>query len=218
MTQQKYRLDMDMMIAVHDALRRDLVQVTRIAKISDGSPGRQLHAVEGWQIFKKFLDVHTTAEDDTLWPALRAHAVDQPDQLAILDAMGAEHASLDPLLASVEAAAADPDHGYQRLGDCVDELVTAVTGHLTHEEGDGLDLMDALLTPEELLQFTHLHRTLIGDDRIRFMPWLLEEASENTATHIMGAFPEPLLNAYRAKWGPDWAAANRWEANGKPKS
>lgn len=208
------RLDMDMMYAVHDAVRRDLVQVARIAKASDDSPGKQLHAVQGWEMFKKFLVVHHTAEDDRLWPTLRAHAAGNPDQLALLDAMEAEHASLDPLLKAVDAAADDTEYGYQRLGDCVDELVTAVSGHFAHEEADGLDLMDALLTPEEFQGFTHLHRELIGDDRVRFMPWLLEDASGRTVSHIEREFPPQMLGAYRSKWGPDYVAMNRWEAGG----
>ena len=209
---------MDMMFAIHDGLRRDLVQVARIAKDRDDSPGKLLHASRGWEFFKKFLEIHHTAEDEGLWPAVRAHAAGQPDQLALVDALEAEHAGIDPLLASVDSAAADPDYGYQRLSDCVDELVTAVTAHLAHEESDGLALMDVLLTPEEMRDFAKVHRELVGDDRIWYMPWLLEEASERTVAHIQGAFPEQFLATYRAKWGPDYAALNRWEADAKSKS
>src|SRR5271169_3730283 len=54
----EYKLDMSMMFAIHDALRRELVQVTRIARVPDDNPGPLLRAALGWELFKKFLTVH----------------------------------------------------------------------------------------------------------------------------------------------------------------
>ena len=42
----EYKLDMSMMFAMHDALRRELVQVTRIARLRD-DPGPLLRAALG---------------------------------------------------------------------------------------------------------------------------------------------------------------------------
>jgi hypothetical protein len=61
-----YALDMSMMFAVHDALRRQLVQVGRIAGRRDDDPGRLLRAALGWELFKRFLLVHHQSEDDAL--------------------------------------------------------------------------------------------------------------------------------------------------------
>jgi len=74
----EYKLDMSMMFAMHDALRRELVQVARIAGQPDGNPARRLQATVGWELFKKFLLVHHQSEDDTLWPVLRARVAGQP--------------------------------------------------------------------------------------------------------------------------------------------
>ena len=63
---------------------------------------------------------------------------DRPDDLALLDAMEAEHAAIDPLLESIDAALVDREGGPERLGDLVDALHTNLTGHLTHEEADAL--------------------------------------------------------------------------------
>ena len=49
----EYKLDMSMMFAMHDALRRELVQVARIAGQPDGNPARRLQATVGWELFKK---------------------------------------------------------------------------------------------------------------------------------------------------------------------
>ena len=52
------RLDMSMMFAIHEALRRELVQVGRITRLRDDHPGQLLRAALGWELFKKFLLVH----------------------------------------------------------------------------------------------------------------------------------------------------------------
>ena len=118
----EYQLDMSMMFAMHDALRRELVQVAAHREPADDDPGQLLRAALGWELFKKFLLVHHQSEDDTLWPALRTNVAGHPDRVALADALEAEHAVIEPLLTAIDAAAADPDYGYQRFGDIVDEL------------------------------------------------------------------------------------------------
>jgi hypothetical protein len=213
-----FKLDMTMMIAMHDALRRELLQVGRIAGLRDDDPGKMLHAALGWELFKKFLLVHHQSEDDTLWPALRVRAAGQPDRVALADALEAEHAVIEPLLAAIDAAAADPAYGYQRFGDIIDELVTKLTAHLAHEESDGLPLIDASLTPGEWQHFAQVHTERLRSDAPMYMPWLLSEASPQTVDAILSKFPPPLLTAFREQWGPRYATLDIWDAVGKPAS
>jgi len=208
----EYKLDMSMMFAMHDALRRNLVQVARIASLQDDHPGKLLRAALGWQMFKKFLLVHHRSEDDALWPALRRHVAGKPDRAALVDALEAEHAAIDPLLRAIDAAAADPGYGYQRFGDIVDALVTTLTLHLTHEEADGLAVIDASLTPQEWQHFAQVHTERIGDDAPAYMPWLLNGADPRILEQILGKFPPPLLSAYREQWGPRYASLDIWPA------
>jgi hypothetical protein len=70
----------------------------------------------GWELFKTQLHIHHTAEDADLWPRMRTHLADHPDELALLAAMEDEHAHIDPLLAAVDGALAAVDGGQQRLG------------------------------------------------------------------------------------------------------
>ncbi len=168
----------------------------------------------GWELFKKFLLVHHQSEDDTLWPALRAHVAGQPDRVALVDALEAEHA-IEPLLTGIDAAAADPAYGYQRFGDIIDELAAKLSAHLAHEESDGLALIDASLTPEEWQHFAQVHTEWIRSDAPMYMPWLLNEASPQTRDAILSKFPQP-LTAFREQWGPRYAAMNVWNAAGEP--
>ena len=210
------QLDMSMMFAMHDALRRELTQVTRIAALRDDAPGPMLRAALGWELFKKFLLVHHQTEDDVLWPALRIQVAGHPGRLALADALEAEHAVIEPLLTAIDAAAADPDYGYQRFGDITDELATKLAAHLTHEENDGLALIDVSLTSEQWQHFAQVHGGRLTGDASRYMPWLLNGASPQTQDQVMGKFPPPLLAAYREQWAPAYAALTIWPAVGEP--
>ena len=208
----EYQLDMSMMFAMHDALRRELVQVARIASRTDDHPGQLLRAALGWELFKKFLLVHHQSEDDTLWPTLRTNVAGQRDRVALADALEAEHAVIEPLLTAIDAAAADPDYGYQRFGDIVDELATKLSAHLSHEETDGLPLIDTALTAQEWQRFAQVHAERVGGDAPMYMPWLLNGASPQTLDAILGKFPPPLLATFREEWGPRYAALDIWNA------
>ena len=211
-----YKLDMSMMFAMHDALRRELAQVGRIASGRDDNPGTLLRAALGWELFKKFLTVHHQTEDDVLWPPLRASVAGRPGRTALVDALEAEHGVIDPLLAAIDAAAADPDYGYQRFGDIVDELSAKLNAHLAHEETDGLPLIDASLTPAQWQHFAQVHGERNLPDASRFMPWLLAGARPEVLDAILGKFPPPLLTAYREQWAPAYAAQTIWPAAREP--
>ena len=156
-----YKLDMSTMLAIHLALRRDLERLGRIAARPDDNPARLLQAAAGWEQFKTFLVAHHTAEDQALWPALREAVAANPDQVALADALEEEHSVIEPLLAAIDAAAADPDDGHQRFGDIIDELISKLSGHLTHEETEGLALIDASLTPEQWQHFAAVNADLV---------------------------------------------------------
>jgi hypothetical protein len=214
----EYKLDMSMMFAMHDALRRELVQVARTARLRDDHPGRLLHAALGWELFKKFLTVHHQSEDDALWPPLRAAVAAHPDQVALADELEAEHAVIDPLLAAIDAAVADPDYGYQQFGGVIDELVGKLTAHLAHEETDGLPLIDASLSPQEWQHYSEVHTERMRGDAPVAMPWLLDGASPQTREAVLRHLPPSLLAAFREQWEPKYATLNLWNTAGKPAS
>jgi hypothetical protein len=206
------RLDLSTMFTIHAALRRDLEQVARIAGRPDRTDATRLRAALGWQQFKKFLIVHHQTEDDALWPALRATVADHPDQLALVDALEQEHAVIDPLLEAIDVAAADPGDGYRSLADIIDELVAKLGGHLTHEESDGLDLIDAALSVDDWQRFGRVHGQRLIDDASTYMPWLLNDAAPQAVAAFLANVPPPLAAAYRDRWAADYAARELWDA------
>ncbi len=207
---------MTYMYVFHDALRRDLERIARFTARGSDDPAWMLRSAAGWEMFKKYLRIHHQAEDDAVWPVMYRVLADRPDDLAVLDAMEAEHAAIDPLLDAVDAALADRVDGPERIGGLVDSLHTNLTGHLKHEETEALALIDATLTEAQWQHFGEIQRDAIGDDTRRYLPWLLDDMSAERVAYILEVIPEPLRNAYHDQWQPAYADLDPWGTAGRP--
>jgi iron-sulfur cluster repair protein YtfE (RIC family) len=209
------RLDMTAMHAMHRALRRELEYLAKIAARADDDPRQILVNAAGWEMFKKALHVHHGAEDEALWPPMRQALADRPDDLALLDAMEAEHAAIDPLIETIDAALTDREAGPERLAATIDELVSALTAHLKHEEDQTLPLVDATVTLQQWQHFGQVHGARTGPDAPRLTPWILDGADEQTTATILGFLPDPVRAAYRDQWQPAYAALDRWNTGAR---
>lgn len=205
-----FKKDITYMYAFHAALRRELVRIARVTARPDDDPKHILRTAAGWGMFKSYLHVHHSTEDDMLWPPMRKALADDSDGLALIHALEAEHDAIDPLLAAIDAALVDRDSGPQRLGGLTDALTTALRGHLDHEESEGLALIDATITAEQWLAFGVEGGKRIGEDAPRFLPWVLEGATPDTAATVLGPLPPPLQQAYRDMWQPAYAKLALW--------
>lgn len=204
------KLDMSTMYAFHDALRRDLRSIADVTARPDDDPRRVLAAAVGWELFKKALHVHHGAEDDALWPAMRAGLAGRPADLALLDAMEAEHAAVDPAMDAIDAALADRETGPERLGELTDALATALLAHLKHEEDEALALIDATLTQAEWQAFGQASGKLLGADAPRVIPWMLDGASDEAVAAMLSPLPAPVRAAYENEWVPAYKAIDLW--------
>jgi hypothetical protein len=212
----EYRLDMTTMFTIHDAFRRNLVEIARVAADADRDGSPRLQAQLGWELFKKFLVVHHQTEDDLVWPVLRTHLKDNPDRVAVVDELEAEHSAIEPWFTAIDAALGYQDENGSPLADFVTELATRVTAHLAHEESDGLALIDEFLTPEEWQAFAREHGARLINDASTYVPWLLDGAGPAAVENFLSTIPPPLAAAYRDQWAPDYAALDLWEAPPEP--
>jgi len=115
--------NMIMMYVIHDALRRDLEQLTRAAENGAAfDPARRQAFHAGWELFKAQLHHHHTGEDIALWPRVRTHLEGRPDDLALLDVMEAEHVRIGPTIEDIDAAVADNGSGPARLAEATAEF------------------------------------------------------------------------------------------------
>ena len=206
--------DSTIMLAMHDAFRRDLAHLGHAANVGTADledPDRRAAVMAGWEIFKTQLHHHHTAEDADLWPRMRTHLADRPDDLALLDAMEAEHQRILPLLAAVDSALADRDHGHERLGDAVDALAAELPTHLAHEERDALPLADRALTAKDWRGFVAEQRRKNGmRGAAQMYPWMLDSTSADEVHAVLHTLPPPLRMVYRRVWWPRYARTDHW--------
>jgi hypothetical protein len=200
--------DLTIMLAAHDAFRRDLTRLARTAaaaKLSD--PARRQSVAAGWELFKHQLHLHHTAEDELIWPVLRPRLAHSPAAQDTLDAMEAEHEQIDPLLAAVDTELAGGD----RAADVIDALTSALTGHLAHEERDGLPLIGVALTAA---QWRGVGRKIASKNGLsngsEMFAWMLDGADREHTAATLGQLPPPLRVLYRAVWKPRYAKTPRW--------
>lgn len=210
--------DLTIMIAAHDAFRRDLVSLARAASATDlANPVKRQSVGNGWDVFKRQLHIHHTAEDELIWPALRERLARSENALSVLEAMEEEHKQVDPLLAAVDrafasatgAAGQHPGDG-GRLGEVIDPLVSSLTGHLSHEERDALPLIGAALTGAE---WRAVGRKIAVKNLSRgpeLFGWMLHGAPPEQEAAAVGTLPPPARLLYRRVWKPRYERASRW--------
>ena len=198
-------VDFTFMYAAHDAFYRDL---RRLAAAVEAGRTAEPAVRAGWATLKNQLHVHHTAEDDFLWPALRAK-VTQPADVAVLDAMEAEHARIDPLLSRVDTSftAADAVGLVENTG----VLARVLAAHIEHEEDQALPLIEAHLGPAGWAAF----RKAAGKSQglrggAELFPWMLDGAPADTSKRVLAMLPPPARLLYRAAWRPGYGRTPRW--------
>jgi len=202
--------DLAIMLAAHRAFRRDLTTLARVAasRSAGADPARRRSVAASWELFKRQLHLHHTAEDAVIWPALRSRLAHSEHALSVLGEMEEEHARIDPLLAAVDAAFPGDQDG---LGDVIGELASTLTGHLTHEERDGLPLIGVALTAAEWrsVGFKIARRNGLSAGGEMFA-WMLDGAAREDAAATLGSLPPPVRVLYRTIWQPRYARTPRW--------
>jgi Hemerythrin HHE cation binding domain len=202
--------DLTVMIAAHDAFRRDLVSLARAAIAADrADPARRERVGRGWEVFKRQLHFHHTGEDRHIWPRLGERLAHSESAMSTLQAMEEEHSRVDPLLEAVDAAFADP--AGDGLAGAVGELATTLHSHLAHEERDALPLIGTALTAAEWRGVgLRLGREIGLSGSSEFFAWMLDGATDAQSVAVLGTMPPPLRLVYRVAWKPRYAKVSRW--------
>ncbi|AEH07911.1 MULTISPECIES: hemerythrin domain-containing protein [Protofrankia] len=192
-------VDFTMMYVAHAAFTRDL-QRLRLACGRGHVRTPAVHA--GWAMFTRQLHIHHQVEDAILWPLLRDKAL-RPDEIAVLDAVEAEHAQIGPHLERIDdALASDKTAGLIRS---IDAFSTSLTAHMRHEEHEALPLVETYLGPDGWAAFTTTIRKTQGlRGGAEFLPWLLDGTSEGIQAKVLGMLPPPARFLYRRIWAPKY--------------
>jgi hemerythrin-like domain-containing protein len=214
-------LDMSAMYVMHHAFRRDLGQFERAARrtpLDDGEAWRAL--ARRWQRFGMVLHHHHTVEDTSIWPPLlaRCGAAGDDAARATLEAMQAEHETIDPQLAACStgfaAMAQDPRPDVRdRLADELATIREGLHQHLAHEETDALPLVQRYLSSEEWAASEKVAKRAYGLRQLGFLiPWAatdLDERSRDRAFSGAGPAFRVLYRLTRGRFAREDAVAFR---------
>lgn len=210
--------DLTIMVAAHDAFRRDLGKLAAAAsQARTWSPDRQAAVRLGWEIFQRQLHVHHRGEDAVVWPLLRGRLAGSGPAGSVLDAMQAEHELIDPLLAAVDRAfgfAGDPaGASVADAADAVAELATQLSYHLGHEERDALPLIGSTLTAREWQEAGRRMGRQPGV-KASFVPeffgWLLDGAAPDRRASVLAALPAVMRPLVTGVFRPLYARRADW--------
>lgn len=206
------KVDVSMMVVMHDALRRDLISLEKVAdRRTLAVPAKRESVANGWDVFKNQLHIHHTGEDTTLWPRLRSHLADRRDAIDLLDAMETEHNRIDPLIDAVDEAFESGEAGNDQIKDVTDALITELTDHLNHEEREALPLIGETLDMTEWQAVIWDMRRSVGlSGASEFFPWMLDEAPPEKTAIWTGILPPPARMLYKHVWNPRYHRKDRW--------
>jgi len=163
--------DTRMMGIVHDALRRDLARArAALAGVVPEARRRPLAAHVAWMM--DFLHAHHEGEDAGLYPMVRAA---NPAAGALLDAMGDDHAGIDPAVEGLRAAAArwaasGTDADQTALLDALVSLEVVLLPHLDREETEAMPVVSATITHRQWHAWDQEHNI-----KPKSLPQLAEE-------------------------------------------
>jgi len=194
--------DVGFMLAMHNAFRRDLAG---LAQDAGATPSVDERFRREWDAFRDRLHRHHAAEDDDLWPVLRARLT-SPADLASVDQMVEEHQALARAMDDVDQALSAPldsGTGSDSLIGAVDRLNRTVRDHLDHEEREVLPLVERHLSRADWRSFLVTERRQTPPrERPDFLGWVLDQAGPDDARAVLAELPPPGRLAYRYVIGP----------------
>jgi deazaflavin-dependent oxidoreductase (nitroreductase family) len=182
---------------MHWGFRRDLAGFTTVVAVTPvGDRRAWARLSRRFALFAGVLHKHHTGEDAGLWPLLAERGADR----STLDALEAEHAVIDPLLADCRAGLAALAEGRggtaerDALAARITDLRDALDGHLAHEESDGMAQVQAHLTQAdwEWLDREHFAPQYGPRDVVPTLGWVMAGLPPEAEQHIPGV-NRPLL-------------------------
>ena len=193
--------DQSGMYVMHHAFRRDLARfesAVRNTPVGDADTWRAL--ATRWAAFTDVLHHHHTIEDEAIWPLVIERAEERGDaeDVETLEAMEAEHDTIDPgLAACTEGFAAMIEHPCADHRNALDVRVTdlraGLLDHLRHEETGALPLIQQLLSAEEFAGTERAAGKGYPPRAMPFLiPWLLDGLPDDAAARFVASKPAVL--------------------------
>ncbi len=203
-------LDMTMMYLMHHAFRRDLAAFAAAVPRTPVADGHAWAALaDRWGLFSSTLHNHHHGEDEHVWPALMQRAGGK--DIAMLEAMEAEHAVIDPVLdACRDGFTVMATHPAEDVRSALAvRLVSArehLARHLAHEEIDAIAFLQRVLSAKEWDAIEErLRSTLTLGEIVRMVPWVMHELPVDARHQLFHEMPGG--RAYQVLW---WVTRRRF--------
>lgn len=184
-------VDMTMNRLVHDAFRREIVRIRNgLAQLPVDDRERAEGLARRWDFCSSQMRRHLTAEDEFLWPLVRERS-DKPEEIVVIEAMGAEHEVLAEMLPVLDGQFSSLWAGEDVARDQVEgnlaDLLLAFSGHCAHEDRDATPILLKYFTTADLGQF---HTYLSSGEQSRIVvAWVCDGADERDRAVAWGMVP-----------------------------
>jgi Hemerythrin HHE cation binding domain len=199
--------DFSVMLAVHDAVRRDLIRfVTLLGGTAPVGVEQAAALGRQWELVAGRVVEHERLEDEVLWPAAR-EVVPVADQ-APLDRMARQHEQLTGVLEVVSArfatgAVVCGGPARADLADGIEGAAVMADAQFAFEERNVLPLLDRWLPTDQWARFVSVQRAPSGPLRDPVaLPWLLEGSRPDRVATVLGLIGQEHQLAYEQDWKP----------------
>ncbi|ABW14801.1 Hemerythrin HHE cation binding domain protein [Parafrankia sp. EAN1pec] len=184
-------------VIAHAGMRREFGRLARVARAPRGAEHAAL-IEEQIALTTDVLHSHHAGEDRDLWPLLRLRA---PEAAGELDALAAEHESVDPLL----AAAAETAVALTERAQVLEALHDLINAHLDHEDTVVLPLMLDHLTLAEMEEIGRQALAEIGRRRApAVFGWYSSGAHKELRTAALATVPPIPRFLFNRFWWPSY--------------
>ncbi len=195
------------MFAVHDAVRRDLARAVSLTGGTAPVPPQRAQALcQRWTLLCGVLAAHEEAEDDVLWPRLRA--VLSAEDAGPLDVAEAQHTALVTALAETTDALGDGNAfaaraQRERLAGALEHVAVRADQHFGLEERRLLPLVATRLTAADWTAFVDAWSAAPGPGGLAaVLPFLLDGAHPDRVGSVLAVLDPQQLTAYSEDWRP----------------
>ncbi len=189
--------DLMIFLLAHRAFRREFgrLAVAAAEAPAAGPRAAEVKAAIEAQIatMTRSLHHHHHGEDERIWPLLRER---DPAGAVVLDALEAEHAEIDPLIAVVD----DPSKSLADRAIALEQLSVLINRHLDHEEEAALPLIRRHYSADEWEADGKHHMKETRADLPMFACIMFDHMTAQEIAGTLAAAPKILGWMYKLSW------------------
>jgi hypothetical protein len=186
--------DLTGFLLAHAAMRQEFGLLARVAVEPLDEKRAALFEDQVARVLE-ILHHHHTAEDDTIWPALRER---EPAARAGLDELEADHDAIDPLIRS----AGDRSLPLAERAAVLRDLHERLNAHLDREEALAVPLIRSHITVAEWEALGKRAAKETGRKIPKVYGWYASAVDEQRVTEALQSVPPPVRVLFRLFWRP----------------